>query len=220
MASRPVFIVNERRPYYHETSIDFTYNSGFATVQKQKNINALHRAFLEEFPDKPVLEISSKSLQPEGEPLSAFFLPKYVPSLGKYVPSLGKSVPVECVYQGGKVLTSGGPYTDLYERTPREAKKDERLKNGSIIGFQFEGESFPTRPSTIFYDYIYINALLENEDLAQKILQYRAFTDIEFNPKKSLNCQARAAAEFVSLTLSGQIEKVRSFDSFLRLFQI
>jgi len=213
MANRPVFVVNERRPYYFQTNVTFTYSSGFAVSQKQKNIVALHRAFNEEFPDKPVLEISSKSLQREGEPLSAFFLKKYVPSLDR-------CVPVECIYQGSKVFSDGGPYTDLYERTPREAKKDARLHTGaSVTSFCFDGEHFPTRPVTAFYDYLYINALLENQALAGKILTYRAFTDIEFNPSKSLNCQARAAAIFVSLTLSGRIEQARSFDSFLKLLQ-
>ena len=212
MAKRPVFITFEHRPFFFQSMVDFTYSGGFAVSQKQKNIVALHRAFTEEWPGKPVLEISSKSLQSEGEPLSAFFLPKFVPSLGK-------SVPVECVYQGSKVFADGGPYTDLYEKTPREAKKDERLRTGSpIVRFHFEGQDFPTIPTNIFYDYIYVNALLENKELAEKILAYRAFTDIEFNPNKSLNCQARAAAIFVSLTLNGQIEKARSFESFRRLF--
>jgi len=214
MAKRPVFVVNERRPFFRQTMVEFTYSSGFAVCQKQKNIVALHRAFNEEWPDNPVLEISSKSLQPEGEPLSAFFLKKYVPSLDK-------SVSVECVYQGSKVFSDGGPYTDLYEKTSREAKKDERLHTGNpIVAFRFEGQDFPTQPSNIFYDYIYINALLENKELAEKILTYRAFTDIEFNPNKSLNCQARAAAIFVSLTLNGQIDQVRSFESFRKLFMV
>ena len=31
------------------------------------------------------------------------------------------------------------------------------------------------------------------------MLQYQAFTDIEFNPEKSLNCQAYSAALYLSM---------------------
>lgn len=213
MARRPVFITNDRKPYSAEWMVDFTYNSGFAVSQKQKNITALHREFKEEFPEKQVLEISSKSLQPEGVALSAF-------NLVKYVPSLGKSVPVECIFQGGKVFEQGGPYTDLIEKTAREAKKDERIRmSGAVTGFCFEGETYPATPKTVFYDFIYINALLENEALAKEVLKYDAFTDIEFNPAKSVNCQANTAAKFVSLVRTGKIDQARSFDSFLALFK-
>ena len=40
---------------------------------------------------------------------------------------------------------------------------------------------------------------IRDTNLFNKILDYDAFTDIEFNPKKSLNCQARSCAVFVSL---------------------
>ena len=74
---------------------------GFAPSQKQKNIRALHGAFLAAHPDARVLEISSKSMQENGPALSAF-------ALAKYVPALGKSVPVENVFQAGKVFEGGG----------------------------------------------------------------------------------------------------------------
>lgn len=51
----------------------------------------------------------------------------------------------------------------------------------------------------MFYDFLYINALISNPDLCERVMGYDTFTDIEFNPKKSLNCQARAMAIFVTL---------------------
>ena len=42
------------------------------------------------------------------------------------------------------------------------------------------------------------------------MLAYEAFTDIEFNPDKSINCQARAAALYVSLRREGVLEKALS----------
>jgi len=39
--------------------------------------------------------------------------------------------------------------------------------------------------------------------MASNVLNYEAFTDIEFNPAKSFNCQARAAAQYVSMSRRG-----------------
>ena len=213
MAERPVFTAEARVPYYHTANVEFAWNGGFAKVQKQKNITALHEAFQREYPECSVLEISSKSMQENGEALSAFFLKKYVRHLDR-------SVPVECIFQSSKVFGKGGPYEELLTASPREAKKDERLRSsGSLVCFRFEGREYPLIPRTAFYDWIYMNALLENEELMETLLQYDAFTDIEFNPEKSLNCQAKAAAAFVGICRNGQMEKIRDFDSFLSLYK-
>lgn len=170
----------------------------------------MHEAYKARFPGKEVLEISSKSLQ-GGEAYSAFYLPKYVPALGR-------SVPLENVFQAGKIFENGGPYEDLMGMTPREAKRDERLRtSGKLIGFTFDGRMYPTEPKTAFYDFIYISALLENPVRAEKLVEYDAFTDIEFNPQKSLNCQAKAAAIFVSLHRNGLTGQIRTFEDFMRL---
>ena len=212
MAKRPVFIAKETAPFYQMTEIKFEWNGGLAKVQKQKNIIALHHEFQQKEPGKKVLEISSKSMQKYGEALSAFFLLKNVPELGK-------KVPVECVFQGAKTFAHGGPYKDLLDVSPREAKQDERLRNsGELICFTFENQMYPLIPRTVFYDYIYMNALLENEKLAAAVLEYDAFTDIEFNPDRSLNCQAKAAACFVGLARAGLTEKMKTFETFAELF--
>ena len=126
--------------------------------------------------------------------------------------------PVQCVFQSAKTFENGGPYKDLIDATPRDAKRDQRLKNsGKLVCFSFEGKEFPLEPKTAFYDYIYLNALLENDSLVQTILRYVAFTDIEFNPEKSLNCHAKAAATFVALSRLGLIERVKNFEAFLKL---
>ena len=211
MAERPVFIPYDKAPFYQTVTVNFEWNGGFAKTQKQKNISALHKAFVAIRPGGKVLEISSKSMQENGEDLSAFFLQKYVPSLYK-------KVPVECVFQSAKVFENGGPYKDLLDMTPRDAKRDERLRNsGRLVCFSFEGKEFPLEPKTAFYDYIYLNALLENEELAQTVLLYDAFTDIEFNPNKSLNCQAKAAAAFVALSRLGLTDQTKTFGGFLEL---
>lgn len=213
MANRPVFMPTKKAPFVDVYMGEFTWNGGFAVSQKQKNIAALHQSFNQRFPDRKVLEISSKSMQSLGVKLSAF-------NLKKFVPSLGLSTPVECAFQGGKVFAAGGPYTDLYIATAREAKRDPRLKSsGMLRRFFFEGEEMPLTPRTAFYNWLYINALLENPDLAEQLLEYDGFTDIEFNPDKSINCQAEAAALFVALSRQGLLDQCRHFDMFIQLLQ-
>ncbi len=212
MAVRPVFIVNERKPFYSVWNCEFTYNSGFSVQQKQRNIIAIHSNFENRFKHNRVLEISSKSMQDLGVKLSAF-------NLTKYVPELGRSVPVECVYQAGKVFAGNVQYNELLEATPKNAKRDERLSSsGRIVSFSFDGKEYPAEPKNAFYDFIYINALLEHEELLEELLEYDAFTDIEFNPEKSINCQARAAAVLVSLARSGAIDKAKDFYELASLF--
>ena len=50
-------------------------------------------------------------------------------------------------------------------------------------------------------------------------MAYDAFTDIEFNPDKSLNCQARAAAMFVALNREGLIGQCKDFEEFQELLK-
>ena len=46
-----------------------------------------------------------------------------------------------------------------------------------------------------------------DQQLKNAILRYNAFTDIEFNPVKSLNCQARSLAIYVSLCQTNLLEE-------------
>jgi len=213
MAERPVFIPDNQAPFVREVPTEFGWNSGLSASQKRKNIAALHERFLKAMPGRQPLEISSKSLNPLGVRMSAF-------NLKKHVPSLGASIPVECVFQGGKVFGMGGPYTDLYAATSREAKRDPRLKqSGMLTGFYYEGRHLSPVPPTAFYDWLYIGALLENEEIAEAALAYDAFTDIEFNPGRGVNCQARAAARYVSLARLGKLDACREYDEFVSLIE-
>lgn len=211
MAVRPVFEVLDRSPYYAEFPVEFPWHAGFAVSQKQKSITEIHNAYHRFKPDRKLLEVSSKSTAKEGTELSAFHLLIFVPSLKK-------SVPVECAFQAGKVFEHGGPYRDLLESSPRTAKKDERLKNsGKIIAFEFEGERFPTIPLTFFYDWLYMTALIQNPQKADLLLDYQAFTDVEFNPGKSISCQARTDAVFVSLHHLGLLDRITTKESYYEL---
>ena len=58
---------------------------------------------------------------------------------------------------------------------------------------------------------------MENKELADELLQYDSFTDIEFSPEKSKNCQARAAALFVALHRKGLLEYINDFEQFVKI---
>jgi hypothetical protein len=69
---------------------------------------------------------------------------------------------------------------------------------------------WPTKPITAFYDWLYLSALRQNLELACELENYNGFTDIEFNPEKSFNCQASAAALYVALSKRGELEQALS----------
>ncbi len=201
MANRPIFTPDFNGfPFVETVDIEFKWYSGFAKSQMQKTIVSLHEA-AEQQGIAPVLEISRKSASRLGVSLSAFILTLET--------SRGQKMSVECAYQGSKVFENGGPYHDLYSVSSRSAKTDERLRNsGELIAFNFCGEDFPIEPKTAFYDWLYITALCQKKkDLMQQLESFLGFSDIVFNPNRSLNCQARAAALFVSLSKNGLIDE-------------
>ena len=53
MAKRPVFIPQGEVPFARAIETEFSWNGGFAPSQKQKNIRALHGAFLAAGPPPP-----------------------------------------------------------------------------------------------------------------------------------------------------------------------
>jgi hypothetical protein len=199
MAERPIFIpVPEAPELVQEVYLRLKWHSGFAPVQKEKNVLALHAAAAAAG-YSPLLEVSSKSAEKLGRHLSAFHL--------KVQSSLGE-IPLESAFQGSKVFERGGPFTDLYSADARTAKRDERLRgSGRIVAFQFDGTRFPTEPRTAFYDCLYINAIYPHREWLTRLNRYAGFTDIEFNPERSVNCQARSCALFVSLTTKGLLER-------------
>lgn len=196
MAKRPVFQADEFGVIKHE--VEFKWYPGYAVSQKQKSIDSIHREFCRarNFPIEKILEISSKSKKELGIALSAFNL-KTKTLKGEIEYS------VESAYQSSKVFEDGGPYKDILKLDSRSAKKDPRVyKKTNIKYFEFFGDRFELEPKTAFYDWLYINILLKNPKLCDEIMKYRAFTDIEFNPKRQTSTQAFSIALFVSLKLA------------------
>lgn len=211
MAIRPVFIVTLDKRYCVKENVNFEFFRGFSDTQKRKSIKSLHQEYLKKDCTKKILEISSKSEEELGVKLSAFNLMIKTKN--------GKEFSVESAFQSSKVFEKGGPYKELLDVPSRVAKKDERLQNsGRVIGFNINGKDFSTEPKTYFYNWLYINTLHLNKELATKIMEYDAFTDIAFNPKKSINCQAEAAAIYVSLKRQGLLEEaLKDKDSFRKI---
>jgi len=199
MAERPVFIpTTTGLLLVKELSFTFRWNPGFAPVQKKRNITALHEAAAAQG-YSPLLEVSTKSDVKLGQRLSAFNLKVTSAELGE--------VPLECAFQGSKVFEHGGPFTDLYLADARSAKRDPRIRSsGRLSGFRFGGLAFPTEPKTAFYDWLYISAIFPHREFLRRLEKYAGFTDIEFNPSKSMNCQARSCAMFVAMMRKGILE--------------
>ncbi|EMG7924015.1 TPA: hypothetical protein ACOSBP_001515 [Enterobacter hormaechei] len=212
MAQRPVYIpTGEKTSYVKTEFVAFTWFAGMSISQKQKSIDSLHEAAIRSLPNLgKILEISSKSRDSLGVALSAF-------NLSFTTLKQQRTLTIECAFQGSKVFQRGGPYTDMFDMTPREAKKDKRLlTSGRLTGFKFFGKEWELEPRTAFYDWLYISALKKRTELAEQLIEYSAFTDIEFNPERSINCQAYSAALYVSLYKQGILDDaIASKESFL-----
>ena len=199
MARRPVFLPlppAEQR-LVEEISLEFGWHPGFAPIQKMKNVTALHEA-ASTSGLSPLLEISTKSGDKLGRHLSAFHLKVKSDRFG--------NMPLECAFQGSKVVERGGPFTNLYAVDGKTAKRDPRLRDsGRLIRFEFDGVVFEREPKTAFYDWLYLNAVFPYREWLERLSGYKGFTDIEFNPSRSINCQARSCALFVALMWRNQL---------------
>lgn len=211
MAERPVFVPNKSGTrLVSEVPVSFRWHSGMAPSQKRKNVAELHLAASTRGLNN-LLEISSKSEREIGRRLSAFHQQVQLRN--------GRLIPLECAFQGSKVFEHGGPYNDLFWIEPREAKRDPRLKDsGHLLRFELEEAQFPLHPKSAFYDWLYANAIYPERDWLKRLSKLDGFTDIEFNPEKSVNCQARSCALFVALEKRNLLDQaMKSFSKFSEL---
>lgn len=218
MAERPVFLPDSTGALVKERTITFQWFAGMSLTQKQKSISALHSA-ANEIVGGPILEVSTKSVTPLGAQLSAFNL--LVESQSCESPLL-----LEAAFQGSKIFERSGQLSHLYElRSGRDIKRYlKRYSEERLIGFRFEDHDWPLSPATAFYDWLYIRGLCRlfaiSDELEIELNSYVGFTDIEFNPKKSINCQARSCALYIALRSSGLLEDaVETPESFIRILR-
>lgn len=215
MAKRPIFIPQNTGDFLVKSAfVNFEWFAGMAVSQKQKSIDSLHAAASKQIPQiSKVLEVSTKSKNELGVALSAFNL---------MITTRKKSriFSVECAYQSSKFFNSGVQYIDLLDVSSREAKKDIRLKQSGLVqSFIFYGDIWPINPVTAFYDWLYVNALKNKPEYHDLLDEYSAFSDIEFNPEKSINCQGYSVALFCALKNRGLLEyATESKENFLSLY--
>ena len=201
MAIRPAWTIKDGKVIRED--FEFAWNGGFAITQKQKNIKALHQAILDTKGER-ALEISTKGMEEPGNSLSAFNLTLG----GKYI---------ENIFQAAKQYENGGPYLDLLDAEPEDAKRDPRhTSSGKLVAFVRDGDVWPLEPKTAFYDYIYVTAVCEKYGTQLDLSQYHWYTDIEFNPKRSINCQARSAAIYKLIQSMNGFEVMSGKENWLR----
>jgi hypothetical protein len=205
VAKRPVFLPKlDDHNTVLSKEVEFTWSPGFAPSQKAKSRDSLHAAAAA-MGISPILEVSSKSDSALGKSLSAFVLKVPTP--------VGEIACLESVFQGSKVFNGFGPCHDLYDFDPREAKRLGRERDhGDLVQFDFFGDPWPLEPKTAFYDWLFLLAISKQpKDVLLEVSIYNGFTDIEFNPARSFNCQARSCALAVALFREGNFESaVRS----------
>lgn len=200
MAVRKVFYILNNKVVDKDFVIQ--WNGGFSLSQKTKNVEALHLAISNYFSVQfsSILEVSTKSSNPIGVELSSFNLELEVDN---------KKYNVESAYQSSKVfrtILGDKQYSNLINKSPYEAKKIINNENhANLIAFRFLGITFPITPKHLFYDWIYIKALNQIPCLDEILSNYEYFTDIEFNPEKSLNCQARSLTLFIWLNKNSKL---------------
>ena len=198
-ATRPIFIPNRNSPAVLTQDIIFDWHMGMSSAVRKRSIASLHQHAHNKGIER-ILEASSKSDEAIGLDLSAFFLCN------------DNGIAVENLFQSSKVFVGNIQFKDLLNVTPREAKKDPRLKtSGKMEKFSYCSKDYPLNPTSLFYDWLYTKTLFtEKNNIALKdnfiSKNYDAFSDIEFNPKKSFSCQARTLALIISLYSNDKID--------------
>ena len=203
MAKRPFFIPGQSQDELVITKeVDFKWFRGFAKSQKQKSILSFHENISKQFKLNKILEISTKSKNKLGINLSAFNLK---------INFKKKEYFLESLFQGSKVFSDQGPNKDIYEKKSNDAKTDERIKRNDLKEFVFFQKKFDLNFD--FYTWLYFIALNQNKELTNEILEYQAFTDIEFNPEKSMNCQAYSAALYCAMINNNFLDKDKNYSN-------
>lgn len=211
---------------FEEKVVEFKWFSGLSWQQKQKSsLSMLEK--LEEIGYTPI-EISRRSVDMEfGVQLSAFNLKlnkinvenifqayKEFNDGGPYLDLLKvepKAAKGDCRIQTSEAKKPC--QTNKVEFKSKAFYEDERIcdycqnrQQRHLIGFSSGKVDWALEPKSMFYDAVYISALLQNKHLADRLVNFNAFTDVEFNQKipyskdkGPFNCQARSCAIFSTL---------------------
>lgn len=208
MATRTICFPISGYPYCKEQPVTFTWING----SKRQNIRAVHDAVHTTDPDVSILEVSSASVQPEGEAVSSL-------RLLLRLDSVAQDVPISTVFEAAKVFEHGGPFADLLTCEPPKVHKDTRLRtNGQLLRYSLEGSEYPIEPyPDSFFEWLYCRALKQFPEKAAQLSRYNAFSDIAAaaDSKKYYGDSSRAAAIYVGLAAAGKLPCIDSYESFI-----
>ena len=208
MATRTICFPIFGYPYCREQPVTFTWIKG----SKRQNIRAVHDAVHTTDPDVSILEVSSASVQPEGEAVSSL-------RLLLHLDSVTQDVPISTVFEAAKVFEHGGPFADLLTCEPPKVHKDTRLRtSGELLCYSLEGSEYPTEPyPDSFFEWLYCRALKQFPEKAEPLSRYNAFSDIAAaaDSKKYYGDSSRAAAIYVGLAAAGKLSCIDSYESFI-----
>ena len=208
MATRTICFPISGYPYCREQPVTFTWIKG----SKRQNIRAVHDAVHTTDPDVSILEVSSASVQPEGEAVSSL-------RLLLHLDSVAQDVPISTVFEATKVFEHGGPFADLLTCEPPKVHKDTRLRtSGELLRYSLEGNEYPTEPyMDSFFEWLYCRALKQFPEKAEPLSRYNAFSDIAAaaDSKKYYGDSSRAAAIYVGLAAAGKLSCIDSYELFI-----
>ena len=208
MATRTICFPISGYPYCREQPVTFTWIKG----SKRQNIRAVHDAVHTTDPDVSILEVSSASVQPEGEGVSSL-------RLLLHLDSVAQDVPISTVFEATKVFEHGGPFADLLTCEPPKVHKDTRLRtSGELLRYSLEGNEYPTEPyMDSFFEWLYCRALKQFPEKAEPLSRYNAFSDIAAaaDSKKYYGDSSRAAAIYVGLAAAGKLSCIDSYELFI-----
>ena len=97
MATRPVFLTLDTYPWVQSEMITFEWTPGMTKIEKQANIETIHKQAQSLHPQIKLLEVSSKSTESLGKALSAFNLQVHPTTFN--LASTRSYLSVECIYQ-------------------------------------------------------------------------------------------------------------------------
>lgn len=233
MATRIYFKANKNGVEIKE--IDFTFYSGLAPNQKKKSRDSMHKSILRKELNGKILEVSTKSDDEFGKKLSAFNLildnrpfecafqeakrfeirDSVITNIELDTKDKGK---IAMDISDRLICDNGAYYLEPKNDNPRELRTLLKAfmkanKNAKLSHFVYKGEMFEinagvANSESYFYDFLYFKALGENfsQSEIKQILQYDIFTDIEFNHKVSINCQARSCALYHYALSNNKVE--------------
>lgn len=185
-----------------EKIVDFTEVRGDKESSVVKTMENMHHVIRANETGGKILEVS-----PYGSNIGQMLTPWQLTLKTKS----GVSYPVAAIYESSKVFERGGPYEDLKDKNQDELQKDERLtQSGDLMGYHFEEEAFTTTPRHKFFDYLYIRALKDREDLQEELLKADIVTDVTYQMNAMHLSPARSVSYFISLYRENLLDKVLS----------